>query len=125
MADDLTPAMRQHLIELLDAPHWTPTSPGEWSIARALERRDYVTRNPTRGARAYDLTGKGRAAGEALLPCPECGALADTTTERCGYTRTVEDAFGHVYVIAELHPECPIAARYAAAHPETEEVTDA
>lgn len=65
VAPRLTEDMKRHLVELLDATHWGPANSGEWTIARALERRGYLRRNVS-GGRAYSLTDEGREAGEAL-----------------------------------------------------------
>jgi hypothetical protein len=62
----LSPAAKQHLRELLDAPYWLPQTAGEWAIARALERRGFVGYDPTRGHQPYALTERGRAAGQRL-----------------------------------------------------------
>lgn len=64
--DVLTQAMQRHLVELLGAPHWHPESPGEWSTARALERRGYLRANVSQGHQPYSLTDKGREAAQAL-----------------------------------------------------------
>jgi hypothetical protein len=69
VADDLTPAMRTHIEQLQELwdgtgyAAWTPETAGEWSIARALESRGYLRRDPARGTRAYEYTGK-------LIPPP-------------------------------------------------------
>lgn len=62
----LSEAMKCHLIELLDAPHWGPGSPGEWAVARGLHSRGLVDRNVGRRQRPYSLNAAGRLAAESL-----------------------------------------------------------
>lgn len=62
----LSEAQERNLLELLDAPYWHPSTPGEWSVARALERRGLLTRHVSRGEKPYELSAEGRAAGERL-----------------------------------------------------------
>ena len=62
----LSEAQERNLLELLDAPYWHPSTPGEWAVARALERRGLLKRNVSSSAPPYELNDAGRAAGEQL-----------------------------------------------------------
>lgn len=66
MSDRLTLIMKRHLLELLDAPHWGPSTPGEWATARALARRGLLDRNYLARERPFSLNGRGREVAEGL-----------------------------------------------------------
>jgi hypothetical protein len=68
----LTSAQKRHLLELLTiyesrgSAAWGPESPGEWSCARALERKGLLSRNVSRGHLPYTLTERGREVAAVL-----------------------------------------------------------
>jgi hypothetical protein len=78
----LTPTMERHLRELLNAPYWTPIDPGEWSVARALERRGYLVRLNHRGDHEYALTRAGRLVAADLPGRTERTASASSAAGR-------------------------------------------
>lgn len=62
----LTEAMKRNLVELLPAPYWHPSTPGEWRCAEALVRRGLLTRTPTAGTQPFELNARGREVAEWL-----------------------------------------------------------
>jgi hypothetical protein len=74
----LTPTMKRHLVELLDAPHWAPRGRGELSVARALERRGLVDWHSRAGFKPFSLNASGRAVAEQIV----AGSAGSVTPER-------------------------------------------
>lgn len=66
MSDRLSPTMKRHLLELLDAPHWGPSTPGEWATARALARRGLLDRNYLARERPFSLNDQGRTVARGI-----------------------------------------------------------
>jgi hypothetical protein len=62
----LSAAQRRHLVLLLDAPYWHPSTSGEWAVARALERRRLLDFHPGGGGQPYELNARGREVAEAI-----------------------------------------------------------
>lgn len=88
--DGLSALALRHLLELLDCRYWWPRDSGEWSVARALERRGLVRRNVKRGDPPYELADAGRAVAMALVdhpfvPLTFTGPNGPFETDWCGH----------------------------------------